>query len=243
MEFIGCLNHSEVKGMAGEKNPVKSSVRNEERKETKMTINEATMKEATKSASRQQNQTGQQSAGLEQQNQTGQQQADLEKQVRHQMRVIKKGAAELIGEEQLEERIRRSILTGVPLNVKFGMDPSAPDLHLGHAVALRKLKQLQDLGHNIIIVIGDFTGKIGDPTGKSKGRRAMSDIEVLQNAQTYKEQVFHILDKEKITVRYNGEWLELLGLGEMLGLASTVTVARMLEREDFKNRIANNVPI
>ena len=256
MEFIGCLNHSEVKGMAGEKNPVKSSVRNEERKETKMTINEATMKEATKSASRQQNQTGQQSAGLEQrnqtgqqsagleqQNQTGQQQADLEKQVRHQMRVIKKGAAELIGEEQLEEKIRRSILTGVPLNVKFGMDPSAPDLHLGHAVALRKLKQLQDLGHNIIIVIGDFTGKIGDPTGKSKGRRAMSDIEVLQNAQTYKEQVFHILDKEKTTVRYNGEWLELLGLGEMLGLASTVTVARMLEREDFKNRFANNVPI
>lgn len=256
MEFIGCLNHSEVKGMAGEKTPVKSSVKDEERKETKMTINEATMKEATKSASRQQNQTGQQQAGLEQQNQTGQQsagleqqnqtgkqQADLEKQVRHQMRVIKKGAAELIGEEQLEEKIRRSILTGMPLNIKFGMDPSAPDLHLGHAVALRKLKQLQDLGHNIIIVIGDFTGKIGDPTGKSKGRRAMSDIEVLQNAQTYKEQVFHILDKEKTTVRYNGEWLELLGLGEMLGLASTVTVARMLEREDFKNRFANNVPI
>ena len=243
MEFIGCLNHSEVKGMAGEKTPVKSSVKDEERKETKMTINEATMKEATKSASRQQNQTRQQSAGLEQQNQTGKQQADLEKQVRHQMRVIKKGAAELIGEEQLEEKIRRSILTGMPLNIKFGMDPSAPDLHLGHAVALRKLKQLQDLGHNIIIVIGDFTGKIGDPTGKSKGRRAMSDIEVLQNAQTYKEQVFHILDKEKTTVRYNGEWLELLGLGEMLGLASTVTVARMLEREDFKNRFANNVPI
>lgn len=243
MEFIGCLNHSEVKGMAGEKTPVKSSVKDEERKETKMTINEATMKEATKSASRQQNQTRQQSAGLEQQNQTGKQQADLEKQVRHQMRVIKKGAEELIGEEQLEEKIRRSILTGMPLNIKFGMDPSAPDLHLGHAVALRKLKQLQDLGHNIIIVIGDFTGKIGDPTGKSKGRRAMSDIEVLQNAQTYKEQVFHILDKEKTTVRYNGEWLELLGLGEMLGLASTVTVARMLEREDFKNRFANNVPI
>lgn len=230
MEFIGCLNHSEVKGMAGEKTPVKSSVKDEERKKIKMTINEATMKEATKSASRQQNQTRQQSAGLEQQ-------------VRHQMRVIKKGAAELIGEEQLEEKIRRSILTGMPLNIKFGMDPSAPDLHLGHAVALRKLKQLQDLGHNIIIVIGDFTGKIGDPTGKSKGRRAMSDIEVLQNAQTYKEQVFHILDKEKTTVRYNGEWLELLGLGEMLGLASTVTVARMLEREDFKNRFANNVPI
>lgn len=164
-------------------------------------------------------------------------------QVRHQMRVIKKGADNLIGEEQLEEKIRQSILTKTPLNIKFGMDPSAPDLHLGHAVALRKLKQLQDLGHNIIIVIGDFTGKIGDPTGKSKGRRAMSDIEVLKNAETYKEQVFHILDREKTTVRYNGEWLELIGLGEMLQLASAVTVARMLEREDFKNRFANNVPI
>lgn len=164
-------------------------------------------------------------------------------QVRHQMRVIKKGAENLIGEEQLEDKIRRSILTGTPLNIKFGMDPSAPDLHLGHAVALRKLKQLQDLGHNIIIVIGDFTGKIGDPTGKSKGRRAMSDIEVLKNAETYTEQVFHILDKEKTAVRYNGEWLELIGLGEMLQLASTMTVARMLEREDFKNRFANNVPI
>lgn len=172
-----------------------------------------------------------------------QQPEDLKQQVRHQMRVIKKGSAELIGEEQLEEKICRSILTKRPLNIKFGMDPSAPDLHLGHAVALRKLRQLQDLGHNIIIVIGDFTGKIGDPTGKSKGRKAMTDVEVLKNAQTYQEQVFHILDKEKTIVRYNGEWLELIGLGEMLRLASTVTVARMLEREDFKNRFAHNVPI
>ena len=164
-------------------------------------------------------------------------------QVKHQMRVIKQGAAELIGEEELEQKLFRSICTGKPLNIKFGMDPSAPDIHLGHAVALRKLKQMQDLGHNIIIVIGDFTGKSGDPTGKSKGRKAMSDSEVLQNAQTYQEQIFHILDRTRTQVRYNGEWLELLNLGEVLRLASTITVARMLERDDFQNRFRTGTPI
>lgn len=168
---------------------------------------------------------------------------ELTKQVRHQMRVIRKGAVELIGEEQLEEKIRKSIETGKPLTIKFGMDPSAPDLHLGHAVVLRKLKQMQDLGHNIVIIIGDFTAKIGDPTGRSKGRKAMSEQEVMQNAQTYQEQVFRILDKEKTTVRFNGEWLELLKLDDVLRLASTITVARMLERDDFKKRFVGNVPI
>ena len=168
---------------------------------------------------------------------------NLQQQVHHQMRVIKQGAAELIGEEELEAKLMRSFQTGKPLTVKFGMDPSAPDLHLGHAVALRKLKQIQDLGHTIVIVIGDFTGRIGDPTGKSKGRKAMTDREVLVNALTYQEQIFHILDREKTQVRYNGEWLELLKLDEVLQLASTITVARMLEREDFKNRFRNNIPI
>ena len=161
----------------------------------------------------------------------------LKSQVRHQMRIIKKG------EEELEAKIEKSLITGKPLTIKFGMDPSAPDLHLGHAVALRKLKQMQDLGHKIVVVIGDFTGKIGDPTGKSKGRKAMTDAEVLVNAQTYQEQVFHILDKDKTEVRYNGEWLELLQLDEVLRLASTMTVARMLERDDFENRFRNNIPI
>lgn len=168
---------------------------------------------------------------------------DIEQQIRHQMRIIKKGAIDLIGEAELEDKIRRSILTGSPLIVKFGMDPSAPDIHLGHAVALRKLKQMQDLGHKIVIVIGDFTGKIGDPTGKSKGRKALTDREVLENALTYQEQVFHILDREKTEVRYNGEWLELLQLDEILRLASTMTVARMLERDDFARRFHNNIPI
>lgn len=169
--------------------------------------------------------------------------SQLATRVRHSMRVIRQGVAELIGEKELEEKLRRSILTGKPLTVKFGMDPSAPDLHLGHAVALRKLKQLQDMGHRIVVVIGDFTGRIGDPTGKSKGRKALTDKEVLVNAQTYQEQIFHILDREKTEVRYNGEWLEQLGLSEMLELASTITVARMLERDDFQNRFRNNIPI
>lgn len=163
--------------------------------------------------------------------------------VRHQMRVVRQGAESLIGEEELEEKLRHSILTGKPLTVKFGMDPSAPDIHLGHAVALRKLKQLQDLGHRIVVVIGDFTGKIGDPTGKNKGRKALTDREVLINAQTYQEQIFRILDKDKTQVRYNGEWLETLELKEVLELASTITVARMLERDDFQNRFRNNIPI
>lgn len=164
-------------------------------------------------------------------------------QVHHQMRVIKQGAVNLVGEEELEKKIANSILTHMPLTIKFGMDPSAPDIHLGHAVVLRKLKQLQDLGHNIVIIIGDFTAKIGDPTGKSKGRKAMTDGEVLVNALTYQEQIFHILDREKTQVRYNGEWLEMLRLDEVLKLASTITVARMLERDDFENRFKNNIPI
>ena len=162
--------------------------------------------------------------------------AQLAALVRHQMRVVRQGAESLIGEEELEEKLRSSILTEKPLIVKFGMDPSAPDIHLGHAVALRKLRQLQNLGHRIVVVIGDFTGKIGDPTGKSKGRKALTDREVLINAQTYQEQIFRILDKDKTQVRYNGEWLEPLELKEVLELASTITVARMLERDDFQNR-------
>jgi len=167
----------------------------------------------------------------------------LQAQVTHQLRTIRQGAVDLIGEEDLKKKLEKSILTGTPLKIKFGMDPSAPDLHLGHAVALRKLKQLQDLGHTVIIIVGDFTGKIGDPTGKSKGRKALTDTEVLRNAQTYQEQVFHILDREKTIVRYNGEWLELLQLEQVLKLASTITVARMLERDDFQTRFRSNAPI
>lgn len=167
----------------------------------------------------------------------------LEQEVNRQMRIILKGAAQLIGEEDLRAKLVRSIRTDKPLTVKLGLDPSAPDIHLGHAVVLRKLKQLQDLGHHIVIIIGDFTGRIGDPTGKSKGRRALSDKEILINAQTYQEQVFRILDQDKTEIRYNGEWLELLNLEEIIKLASTTTVTRMLERDDFQNRYTHNTPI
>lgn len=167
----------------------------------------------------------------------------LRQEVNRQMRIILKGAAQLIGEEDLRAKLERSIRTDEPLIVKLGLDPSAPDIHLGHAVVLRKLKQLQDLGHHIVIIIGDFTGRIGDPTGKSKGRKALSDSEILINAQTYQEQVFRVLDKDKTEVRYNGEWLELLNMEEILKLAASTTVARMLERDDFQNRYSHNIPI
>ena len=167
----------------------------------------------------------------------------IKAEVQHQIRIITQGAVDLIGMEDLERKLERSLLTGIPLKIKFGMDPSAPDLHLGHAVALRKLKQLQDMGHTVIIIVGDFTGKIGDPTGKSKGRKALTDVEVIHNAKTYQEQVFHILDREKTVVRDNGEWLELMQLDQVLQLASTITVARMLERDDFQTRFRSNIPI
>lgn len=168
---------------------------------------------------------------------------EIVQEAERQLRIIEKGAAEVIGEEELRRKLERSVRSGRPLTVKFGMDPSAPDLHLGHAVALRKLRQLQELGHRIVVVIGEFTGRIGDPTGRNGGRKALTDREVLLNAQTYGEQMFRILDEERTEVRFNGEWLELLQLEEVLRLASTVTVARMLERDDFSSRYGRGVPI
>lgn len=168
---------------------------------------------------------------------------EIRQEVRRQMRIILQGAAQVVSESLLEEKLERSIRTGQPLRIKLGLDPSAPDIHLGHAVVLRKIRQMQELGHQAVIIIGDFTGRIGDPTGKAKGRKALSDKEVLENAQTYQEQIFRILDQTKTEVRYNGEWLELLTLEEVLRLAATVTVARMLERDDFQNRYTHQVPI
>ena len=169
--------------------------------------------------------------------------AKTEAEVNRQMRIILNGVEDVVGEEDLRNKLVRFVNGGRPLNVKFGMDPSAPDIHLGHAVALRRLKQLQDLGHKIIIIIGDFTGRIGDPTGKSKGRKSLSEEQVKENAETYMEQIFRILDKEKTVVCFNGEWLKKVALQEMLELASTVTVARMLERDDFHRRFTGNIPI
>lgn len=154
-----------------------------------------------------------------------------------------KGVDDLIDEKELREKLIKSEKEGKPMIVKLGLDPSAPDIHLGHTVVLRKMKQLQDLGHQIVIIIGDFTGKIGDPTGKSKARKALTTEQVLANAKTYEEQIFKVLDKEKTIVRFNSEWLAKLNFEDVIKLAATITVARMLEREDFKKRYEGQMPI
>lgn len=160
-----------------------------------------------------------------------------------QMRIICKGVHTLVNEGELLAKLKKSCEQGKPLVIKLGLDPSAPDIHLGHAVVLRKIKQMQDLGHCVVIVIGDFTGKIGDPTGKAKGRAALTDEQVNENARTYCDQIFKILDKEKTLVRFNSEWLSVLTFEEVIRLAATTTVARVLERDDFQNRYKNQVPI
>ena len=163
--------------------------------------------------------------------------------VAEQMAVIKRGTVEVLIEKELEEKLAKSISTGVPLKIKAGFDPTAPDLHLGHTVLIQKLRQFQQLGHEVNFLIGDFTGMIGDPTGKSETRKVLTREDVLRNAETYKEQVFKILDPEKTTVVFNSTWLNELGSSGMIALASKCTMARMLERDDFSKRFANQQPI
>jgi len=163
--------------------------------------------------------------------------------VQEQMDVILRGVAEVISEEELEHKIERSLKTGKPLTVKQGFDPTAPDIHLGHTVSLRKLRQFQDLGHKVVFLIGDFTGMIGDPSGRSEMRKRLSREEVLQNAQTYQEQVFKILDPEKTVVAFNSSWCEPMKFEDVLVLTSKYTVARMLERDDFSQRYKQGKPI
>ncbi len=167
----------------------------------------------------------------------------MKKTIEDQMKIILKGVDSIIDEKDLKEKLEKAEKEGRQLTVKLGLDPSAPDIHLGHTVVLRKMKQLQDLGHKVVILIGAFTGKIGDPTGKSATRKALTTKQVLENAQTYKEQIFKVLDPEKTEVRFNSEWLGELKFDEVVKLAATITVARMLEREDFKKRYENQQPI
>ena len=148
------------------------------------------------------------------------------------LETIKRGTLEIISEEQLKEKL----LLDRPLRIKFGADPTAPDIHLGHTVILRKLRQLQDLGHKLIFIIGDFTARIGDPSGRDVTRPPLSQEEIEENAATYKEQVFKIVDRERTEIVYNSQWLDRLGTEGMIRLASHYTVARMLERDDFKKR-------
>ncbi|QIV79028.1 tyrosine--tRNA ligase [Fervidobacterium pennivorans subsp. shakshaketiis] len=156
-----------------------------------------------------------------------------------QLKILKRNCVDLVSEEELLERLK----SGRPLRVKLGVDPSRPDLHLGHAVVLKKLKQFQDLGHQVVLIIGDFTAMIGDPSGRNTTRPMLSREEVLQNAKTYAEQAFMILDKDKTEIRYNNEWLGRMTFADVVKLASKYTVARMLEREDFAKRYAEGTPI
>lgn len=157
--------------------------------------------------------------------------------------IIKRGTVHLVPEDLLMQKLERSIKESKPLKVKYGADPSAPDLHLGHAVCFRKLREFQDLGHQVVFVIGDFTARIGDPTGKSETRKPLSAEQVAENARTYMEQVYLLLDREKTQVAYNNDWLGRLCMAEILRLTSAFTVARMLERDDFSKRFRGGTAI
>src|SRR6202008_986988 len=163
--------------------------------------------------------------------------------VDEQLTYIKKGSAEIIREAELRAKLEKSRATGKPLRVKLGMDPTAPDLHLGHTVVLRKLKHFQDLGHTAIFLIGDFSAMIGDPTGQSETRPPLSREQVEVNAKTYLAQVYKILDPEKTEVRYNSEWLGKRSSYDVVRLCGHYRLARMLEREDFRSRLEKNLPI
>ncbi len=163
--------------------------------------------------------------------------------VDEQLAYLRKGSFEIIRESDLRERLEKSRATNKPMRVKAGFDPTAPDLHLGHTVLIRKLKHFQDMGHTVIFLIGDFTGLIGDPTGRSATRPPLSRDQIDANAETYKSQVFKILDKEKTEVRFNSEWLDKLGYEGIIRLAAKFTVSQMLEREDFHKRFMEEKPI
>lgn len=167
----------------------------------------------------------------------------MDKEVTRQLEIIKRGTAEIVPENELIEKIKKSIATKKPLHIKLGLDPTAPDIHLGHTVVLQKLRQFQELGHKVTIILGDYTARIGDPTGKSETRKQLTEEEVKANAKTYQQQIFKILDPAKTNVVFNSQWLAPLTFADVIGLAAKYTVARMLERDDFAKRFHNELPI
>jgi tyrosyl-tRNA synthetase len=158
--------------------------------------------------------------------------------VKRQMITYSQGVQEIIPTEELKNKVAKSIIENKPLKIKLGLDPSAPDVHLGHTVVLNKMRQFQENGHIIQLIIGDFTGKIGDPTGKSVARKQLTDEEVKHNAKTYFEQFAKVIDMEKVELHYNSKWLSKLNFEDVIQLAGKITVARLLERDDFEERIA-----
>ncbi len=169
--------------------------------------------------------------------------AKTEAEVERQLALIREGALEILTEDDMRAKLRSSLETGRPLKVKLGLDPTAPDIHLGHAVVLNKLRDFQDLGHEVVFLVGDFTCSIGDPSGRSKTRPALSMEEIRANAETYCDQAFKILDREKTIIDYNSRWLEPMSFADVIRLAAKYTVARMIERDDFAKRLAEGLPI
>lgn len=168
---------------------------------------------------------------------------NIEAEVKKQLEVIRKGSVEILPKNELVEKLTHSLRTGTPLRVKQGFDPTAPDIHLGHTVGLRKLKQFQELGHTVVLIIGDYTGLVGDPSGRSATRPQLTYEELMANAETYQKQFFKIMDKSRTEVHFNGEWFERMGLRDIMKLASHFTIARLLERDDFEKRYRGGVPI
>ena len=169
---------------------------------------------------------------------------EILKEAQRQFDILADGAVDILPENGLMKKLIKSVETQTPLKVKYGMDPTAPDIHLGHCVPLFKLRQFQDLGHTVQLLIGDFTARIGDPSGRNKTRPPLSDADIDHNAKTFAEQAFKVLDKENnIEIMYNGTWLSKLGFNDMIKLLSNVTVSQIMQREDFTNRYENNLPI
>ncbi|MDR0516385.1 MAG: tyrosine--tRNA ligase [Fibromonadaceae bacterium] len=163
--------------------------------------------------------------------------------LKEQMALLMRGAQETVPEKELEKKLQKSIDTGIPLRVKLGVDPTAPDIHLGHTVVMRKLRQFQDLGHQVVLIIGDYTAMIGDPSGRNQTRPRLGHEQVMKNAKEYQEQFFKIVQKERTEIRHNGDWFSTMSFEKVTELTGSITVAQMLEREDFKNRYTCKQPI
>ncbi len=163
--------------------------------------------------------------------------------VKEQMDILLRGVSEIIPADELEQKLQKSYDSGIPLRVKLGVDPTAPDVHLGHTVVMRKLRQFQDLGHTVVLIVGDYTAQIGDPSGRNKARPRLSHEKVLENAKEYQQQFFRVVREDRVEIHYNGEWFGKLPFSKVTELMGQFTVAQMLEREDFHNRYASNSPI
>jgi len=169
----------------------------------------------------------------------------MAKKLAEQIQLLKRGTVEMFSEKELCEKLAESAKSGKPLRIKLGLDPTSPDIHLGHTVVLKKMRQFQDMGHKAVLIIGDYTARIGDPTGENTTRPMLNSKQIKENAQTYFKQAGKILDtsKEKLEVRYNSEWLEKMTLMEMIQLSAKKTVAQMLQRDSFKKRLAADIDV